>query len=57
MSTLKAILYAAGITVVSVVCLAIVKGAPTTENLIGSAVTIFAMTFVVMKFWGGVLGR
>jgi hypothetical protein len=53
MSTTKALLFAAGITAVSVVALTITRGLPTLQNLTSGAVTMFVIAFIVMKFWGG----
>ena len=48
----KALLFAIGITVVSMVALTITMGLPTREQLAGTAVPMFAIAFVVMKFGG-----
>ena len=53
MSTVKSLLFATGITAVSVVALTITRGLPTLQNLASGAITMFVIAFVVMKFWGG----
>jgi hypothetical protein len=53
MSTMKSLVFAAGITAVSVVALIITRGLPTLQNLTSGAVTMFVVAFIVMKFWGG----
>jgi hypothetical protein len=53
MSTAKSLLFAAGITAVSVVMLTVTRGLPTLQNLASGAVTMFVIAFIVMKFWGG----
>ena len=53
MSTGNSLLFAAGITAVSVAMLTITRGLPTLQNLTSGAITMFVIAFIVMKFWGG----
>ncbi|MCX6721028.1 MAG: hypothetical protein NT026_00250 [Candidatus Staskawiczbacteria bacterium] len=52
MSIGKSLLYAVGITAVSVVALTIARGMPTGEQLLTGSATMFVMAFIVMKLWG-----
>ena len=51
MSNGKSLIYAAGITAVSVVGMIVTRGMPTVENLFYGSVTMFVVAFVVMKFF------
>ena len=53
MSTTKSLLFAAGITAVSVLALTLTRGIPTLEQVLTGGTTMFVVAFVVMKFWGG----
>ena len=53
MSTGKSLLFAAGITVASVLALFLVKGAPTPPQVTVCGPAMFLMAFIVMKSWGG----
>ena len=53
MKTWKAILYALSITAVSVGLLTLTRGLPVRDQLIEGALTMFFISFVVMKYYGG----
>jgi len=53
MSTRKSLLYAAGITVISAVCLTITSGIPTAGNLLAGSAMMFVLAFIVIRLWGG----
>ena len=52
MSTKKALLWAAGVTVISAVMLTAAHGIPTMKQLMGGGTGMFVVAFVVLKFGG-----
>lgn len=53
MSTKKSLLCALGVTIVSCILLTVVRGIPTVQQLTEGGATMFALAFVVLKFFGG----
>lgn len=57
MTTKKAAIYSAGITVVSVVLLTLTEGVPTSDQLLRNGASMFAGSFVVLKLIVGAFKR
>ena len=53
MSTARSLLWAAGITAISVAALIIVKGLPTATNLEREVPVMFAVAYIIMRISGG----
>lgn len=53
MPTGKALMYAAGITIISAILLTWTCGIPTTSQFLSGSGVMFLLAFVVLKFAGG----
>jgi hypothetical protein len=53
MKTAKSLLFAGVITVVSIAALIIIRGVPSSHQLITNGATMFAVSFLVLKIFGG----
>ncbi|MGD0576774.1 MAG: hypothetical protein ABSA74_01740 [Candidatus Staskawiczbacteria bacterium] len=56
MSTVKCVVYAFGVTAVSAVMLTVARGVPTKEQAIDGCLSMFVVSFLVLKFWVGKKG-
>jgi len=52
MGTIKALLWAMGVTTASGIALTIAKGVPTLEQVLIGGISMFVVAFAAMKIWG-----